>query len=160
MHPNPKSGIFYSACTRDRRGSMKVHAKTLIFKQEGLSRKIDENASIEWEEVYAATSTARSKEENPTHLGQVEKQFFWCGRQRRTCTKELLLRSSLSHFVKCRVSQCWKKTGWCGERTEESLSRRNIQAEFEMKFEPQFDVTVGQWCFASPLRAEILCQWF
>ena len=122
----PNLGFSISACTRDKRGRHEVHGKDYYFlSQEEFIKKIDEDAFIEWEEVYAGNFYGTLKEE---------------------------------------IQRIWdsgKAVIFDVDVKEESLSRRLFKAEFESKFEPQFDVTVINDEFAkSSAEAEYLVNEF
>ena len=60
----PKLGFSISACTREKRGRHEVNGKDYYFlSQDEFKRKIDEDAFIEWEEVYEGNFYGTLKEE-------------------------------------------------------------------------------------------------
>src|SRR5690554_6395531 len=61
---NPLLGFSISACTRDRRVRTERHGKDYYFlTPEEFKEKIDQNAFVEWEEVYEGNFYGTLKEE-------------------------------------------------------------------------------------------------
>ena len=53
LQTNPNLGFSISACTRDKRGRNEQNGKDYYFlSPEEFKEKIDQNAFVEWEEVY------------------------------------------------------------------------------------------------------------
>ena len=64
MQHVPQLGFSISACTRDRRGRHEVHGRDYYFLSiEEFKQKIDQDAFVEWEEVYAGNFYGTLKEE-------------------------------------------------------------------------------------------------
>ena len=61
---NPSLGFSISACTRDKRGRAEENGKDYYFlSPEEFKNKIDQNAFVEWEEVYEGNFYGTLKEE-------------------------------------------------------------------------------------------------
>ena len=64
MQHVPHLGFSISACTRDRRGRHEVHGRDYYFLSiDEFKQKIDQDAFVEWEEVYAGNFYGTLKEE-------------------------------------------------------------------------------------------------
>lgn len=64
MKQVPDLGFSISACTRDKRGRHEVHGRDYYFLSiEEFKQKIDQDAFVEWEEVYAGNFYGTLKEE-------------------------------------------------------------------------------------------------
>lgn len=140
----PNLGFSISACTRDRRGRHEVQGKDYYFlTQEEFKKKIDEDAFIEWEEVYAGNFYGTLKEEIQRIWDSGKSVIFDVDVKGGLALKEYFGDQALAIFVKVPSLEVLKeRLKDRGTESEESLSRRIYKAEFESKFEPQFDVTV------------------
>ncbi|HCX74772.1 MAG TPA: guanylate kinase, partial [Algoriphagus sp.] len=140
----PNLGFSISACTRDRRGRHEVHGKVYYFlTQEEFIKKIDEGAFIEWEEVYAGNFYGTLKEEIQRIWDSGKAVIFDVDVKGGLALKKYFGDQALAIFVKVPSIEVLKsRLNERGTETEESLSRRVFKAEFEMKFEPQFDVSI------------------
>ncbi len=140
----PNLGFSISACTRDKRGRHEEHGKDYYFlTQEDFKKKIDENAFIEWEEVYEGNFYGTLKEEIQRIWDSGKAVIFDVDVKGGLALKKYFGDQALAIFVKVPSMEVLKtRLNDRGTESEESLSRRVFKAEFEMKFEPQFDVTV------------------
>jgi guanylate kinase len=140
----PNLGFSISACTRDRRGRHEVHGKDYYFlSQEEFKKKIDENEFIEWEEVYAGNFYGTLKEEIQRIWDSGKAVIFDVDVKGGLALKSYFGDQALSIFVKVpSIDVLKERLNDRGTESEESLSRRVFKAEFEMKFEPQFEITV------------------
>jgi guanylate kinase len=155
----PNLGFSISACTRDKRGRHEVHGKDYYFlSQEEFKKKIDEDAFIEWEEVYAGNFYGTLKEEIQRIWDSGKAVIFDVDVKGGLALKKYFGEQALAIFVKVPSLEVLKtRLSDRGTETEESLSRRVFKAEFESKFEPQFDVTIFNDDFAvSSAEAEKL----
>ena len=146
----PNLGFSISACTRDRRGRHEVHGKDYYFlTQEEFKKKIDEDAFIEWEEVYAGNFYGTLKEEIQRIWDSGKSVIFDVDVKGGLALKKYFGDQALAIFVKVPSLEVLKeRLSERGTESEESLSRRIYKAEFESQFEPQFDVTVVNDDFA------------
>lgn len=159
----PNLGFSISACTRDRRGRHEVHGKDYYFlSQEEFKQKIDEDAFIEWEEVYAGNFYGTLKEEIQRIWDSGKAVIFDVDVKGGLALKKYFGDQALAIFVKVPSLDVLKaRLNDRGTESEESLSRRLFKAEFEMKFEPHFDVTIVNDDFAkSSAEAENLVREF
>ncbi len=140
----PELGFSISACTRDKRGRHEVHGKDYYFlSQEEFKQKIDEDAFVEWEEVYAGNFYGTLKEEIQRIWDSGKTVIFDVDVKGGIALKEYFGEQALAIFVKVPNLEILKeRLKGRGTETEESLSRRIYKAEFESQFEPQFDVSV------------------
>ncbi|MFC5626017.1 guanylate kinase [Algoriphagus winogradskyi] len=159
----PNLGFSISACTRDKRGRHEVHGKDYYFlSQEEFIKKIDEDAFIEWEEVYAGNFYGTLKEEIQRIWDSGKAVIFDVDVKGGLALKKYFGEQALAIFVKVPSLEVLKtRLSDRGTESEESLSRRLFKAEFESKFEPQFDVTVVNDEFSkSSAEAEYLVSEF
>ncbi|WP_192346999.1 guanylate kinase [Algoriphagus sp. Y33] len=159
----PNLGFSISACTRDKRGRHEVHGKDYYFlSQEEFIKKIDEDAFIEWEEVYAGNFYGTLKEEIQRIWESGKAVIFDVDVKGGLALKKYFGEQALAIFVKVpNLDVLAERLNDRGTETEESLSRRLFKAQFESKFEPQFDVTVVNDDFEkSSAEAEYLVSEF
>lgn len=155
----PNLGFSISACTRDKRGRHEVHGKDYYFlSQEQFKKHIDQDDFIEWEEVYAGNFYGTLKEEIQRIWDSGKAVIFDVDVKGGLALKKYFGDQALAIFVKVPSLEVLKtRLSDRGTETEESLSRRIYKAEFESKFEPQFDVTIVNDDFAvSSAEAEKL----
>lgn len=140
----PTLGFSISACTRDKRGRHEVHGKDYYFlTQEQFKQHIDNDDFIEWEEVYAGNFYGTLKEEIQRIWDEGKTVIFDVDVKGGLALKKYFGDQALAIFVKVPSLEVLKtRLNDRGTESEESLSRRIFKAEFEMKFEPQFDVTI------------------
>ncbi|WP_439490479.1 guanylate kinase [Algoriphagus sp.] len=140
----PNLGFSISACTRDKRGRHEVHGKDYYFlSQEEFKQHIDNDDFIEWEEVYAGNFYGTLKEEIQRIWDSGKAVIFDVDVKGGLALKKYFGEQALAIFVKVpSLKVLAERLNDRGTESEESLSRRLFKAEFESKFEPQFDVTV------------------
>ncbi len=159
----PNLGFSISACTRDRRGRHEVHGKDYYFLSPAdFKKKIDEQAFIEWEEVYEGNFYGTLKEEIQRIWDEGKAVIFDVDVKGGLALKKYFVEQALAIYVKVPSMEILKsRLSDRGTETEESLSRRLYKAEFESKFEPEFDVTVVNDDFTkSSAEAEYLVREF
>ena len=142
---------------------MKSMGRIIIFYlRKNSSKKIDEDAFIEWEEVYAGNFYGTLKEEIQRIWDSGKAVIFDVDVKGGLALKKYFGDQALAIFVKVPSLDVLKaRLNDRGTESEESLSRRLFKAEFEMKFEPQFDVTIVNDDFAkSSQEAEQLVRDF
>ena len=144
MQHVPQLGFSISACTRDRRGRHEVHGRDYYFLSiEELKQKIDQDAFVEWEEVYAGNFYGTLKEEVHRIWKEGKAVIFDVDVKGGLALKHYFGEQALAIFVKVPSLEVLEsRLQDRGTETEETLSRRVYKAKFEMTFEPQFDVTV------------------
>lgn len=159
----PNLGFSISACTRDKRGRHEVHGKDYYFlSQEEFKKHIDNDDFIEWEEVYAGNFYGTLKEEIQRIWDAGKAVIFDVDVKGGLALKKYFGDQALAIFVKVPSMEVLAaRLNDRGTESEESLSRRLFKAEFESKFEPQFDVTVVNDEFSkSSEEAEYLVREF
>ena len=133
-----------SACTRDKRGRNEKDGQDYYFlTPEKFKSLIDEDAFIEWEEVYAGNFYGTLKSEIDRIWSSGHHVIFDVDVKGGLNLKKYFGDQALAIFVKAPSLEVLKErlTGR-GTETDDSLSRRLFKAEFEMSFESQFDVTL------------------
>ncbi|MBD8490230.1 guanylate kinase [Echinicola sp. CAU 1574] len=137
-------GFSISACTRDKRGRHEVHGKDYYFlSPDEFKKKIDEDAFIEWEEVYEGNFYGTLKEEIQRIWDSGKHVVFDVDVKGGLNLKKYFGDRALAVFVKVpSLDTLSERLKDRGTESEESLSRRIYKAKFEMSFEEKFDVTL------------------
>lgn len=140
----PNLGFSISACTRDKRGRHEVHGRDYYFLSiDEFKKKIDEDAFVEWEEVYEGNFYGTLKEEVQRIWDNGKAVIFDVDVKGGLALKKYFGPQALAIFVKVPSLEVLKtRLSDRGTESEESLSRRLYKAQFEAKFEPQFDVSI------------------
>jgi guanylate kinase len=144
MQQVPDLGFSISACTRDKRGRHEVHGRDYYFLSiDEFKTKIDQDAFVEWEEVYAGNFYGTLKEEVHRIWKEGKAVIFDVDVKGGLALKKYFGEQALAIFVKVPSLEVLEsRLNDRGTESEESLSRRIYKAKFEMTFESQFDVTV------------------
>jgi guanylate kinase len=144
MQQVPNLGFSISACTRDKRGRHEVHGRDYYFLSiDEFKNKIDQDAFVEWEEVYAGNFYGTLKEEVHRIWKEGKVVIFDVDVKGGLALKKYFGEQALAIFVKVpSLDVLESRLNDRGTESEESLSRRIYKAKFEMTFEAQFDVTV------------------
>lgn len=144
MQEVPNLGFSISACTRDKRGRHEVHGRDYYFLSiDEFKQKIDQDAFVEWEEVYAGNFYGTLKEEVHRIWKEGKAVIFDVDVKGGLALKKYFGEQALAIFVKVPSLEVLEsRLNDRGTESEESLSRRIYKAKFEMTFEAQFDVTV------------------
>jgi guanylate kinase len=144
LENNPNLGFSISACTRDKRGRNEQNGKDYYFlTPEEFKKKIDEDAFIEWEEVYEGNfyGTLKSEVENIWNEGK--HVIFDVDVKGGLNLKRYFSDKALAVFVKVPSLEILESR--LNDRNTDSphsISRRLFKAKFEMSFEKEFDVTL------------------
>lgn len=140
----PNLGFSISACTRDKRGRHEVHGRDYYFLSiDEFKKKIDEDAFVEWEEVYEGNFYGTLKEEVQRIWDNGKAVIFDVDVKGGLALKKYFGPQALAIFVKVPSLDVLKiRLNDRGTESEESLSRRLYKAQFEAMFEPQFDVSI------------------
>jgi guanylate kinase len=160
---NPHLGFSISACTRDKRGRDEQNGKDYYFlTPEEFKSKIDDNAFVEWEEVYEGNFYGTLKEEIERIWNEGKAVIFDVDVKGGLHLKEYFGANALAIFVKVpSLDELSSRLRDRGTESEESLSRRLYKAKFEMSFEDKFDVSlVNDDMEKSFLEAETLVNNF
>ncbi|HTF19338.1 MAG TPA: guanylate kinase [Chryseolinea sp.] len=141
---NPDLGFSISASTRDKRGRTESHGKDYYFlTPDEFKKKIDEDAFIEWEEVYEGNFYGTLKSEIERIWSEGKNVIFDVDVQGGLNLKKYFGDRALGVFVKAPSVEVLKeRLRDRGTESEESLSRRLFKANFEMSFANKFDVVL------------------
>lgn len=141
---NPDLGFSISASTRDRRGRTESHGHDYYFLSPvEFKKKIDEDAFIEWEEVYEGNFYGTLKSEIERIWSEGKNVIFDVDVKGGLNLKRYFGDRGLAVFVKVPSVEVLKeRLRDRGTESEESLSRRLFKANFEMSFAGQFDVVL------------------
>ncbi len=142
LNTYPNLGFSISACTRDKRGRSEVDGKDYYFLSPGeFKKKIDEDAFIEWQEVYEGNFYGTLKEEIQRIWDQGKHVIFDVDVKGGLNLKRYFGDKGLAIFVKVpSLEDLAIRLRDRGTETEDSLSRRIYKAKFEMGFQDKFDV--------------------
>jgi guanylate kinase len=140
----PELGFSISACTRDKRGRQEVNGKDYYFLSPSeFKKKIDEDAFIEWEEVYEGNFYGTLKSEIQRIWDEGKSVIFDVDVKGGLNLKKYFKERALAIFVKVPDLDILKdRLTDRGSEDEDSISKRLYKAKFEMEFEPQFDVSI------------------
>jgi guanylate kinase len=135
-------GFSISAVTRDRRGRTEVHGKDYYFLSiDEFTKKIDEDAFVEWEEVYPGGYYGTLKSEIQRLWDEGKNVVFDVDVKGGMHLKEFFGEKALSVYVKVpSFEELEKRLRARGTETEDSISKRLYKVKFEMKFQDRFDV--------------------
>ncbi|GAB3645639.1 guanylate kinase [Echinicola sediminis] len=137
-------GFSISACTRDKRGREEQDGKDYYFlSPKEFKQKIDEEAFVEWEEVYEGNFYGTLKSEIQRIWDSGKHVIFDVDVKGGLNLKEYFGDRALAIFVKVpSMDTLAERLKDRGTESEESLSRRIYKAKFEMSFENKFDTTL------------------
>lgn len=140
----PNLGFSISACTRDKRGRHEVHGRDYYFLSiEEFKKKIDADAFVEWEEVYAGNFYGTLKEEVQRIWDLGKAVIFDVDVKGGLALKKYFGEQALAIFVQVPSLEVLEsRLNDRGTESAESLSRRVYKAKFEMTFAPQFDISI------------------
>jgi guanylate kinase len=140
----PNLGFSISASTRDKRGRTEQNGKDYYFlTPEEFKKKIDEDAFIEWEEVYEGNFYGTLKEEIQRLWDEGKHVIFDVDVKGGVNLKKYFGDQALALYVKVpSLEVLQERLRERGTETEESLSRRLYKAKFESTFEDKFDETI------------------
>ena len=141
---NSDLGFSISASTRDKRGRTESHGKDYYFlTPDEFKKKIDEDAFIEWEEVYEGNFYGTLKSEIERIWNEGKNVIFDVDVQGGLNLKKYFGDRALGVFVKVpSVEVLTARLRDRGTESDESLSRRLFKANFEMSFANKFDVVL------------------
>lgn len=144
LSQNPDLGFSISASTRDKRGRTESHGKDYYFlTPEEFKKKIDEDAFIEWEEVYEGNFYGTLKSEIDRIWNSGKNVIFDVDVKGGLNLKKYFGDRALAVFVKVPTLEVLReRLRDRGTESDESLSRRLFKANFEMSFQDKFDVVL------------------
>ena len=144
LDTNANLGFSISASTRDRRGRSEENGKDYYFlSPEDFKQHIDENAFVEWEQVYPGQFYGTLKTEIERLWSEGKHVVFDVDVKGGLNLKKYFGDKALAIFVKCPSKELLEeRLRMRKTETEESISARMFKVQFEMSFENQFDVTL------------------
>jgi guanylate kinase len=144
LNTNPKLSFSISACTRDKRGRSEENGKDYYFiTPEEFRQKIEQDAFVEWEEVYegAFYGTLKSEIERIWHAGKHAvldvdvkgglkiKEYY------KDCVLAIFVKPPSLEVLSQRLQA--RQTD-----SASSISSRLFKAKFELSFEDKFDAVI------------------
>jgi guanylate kinase len=141
---NPNLGFSISACTRDKRGRSEQNGQDYYFMTpEEFRQKIDEDAFVEWEEVYPGAYYGTLKSEIDRIWASGKHVIFDVDVKGGLALKNYYKDRALAIFVKVPSLEILEERLRArGTETEESLSKRIFKMKFEWAFQDKFDVVL------------------
>lgn len=140
----PNLDFSISACTRDRRGRSEVNGKDYYFiTPEEFRQKIEQDAFVEWEEVYegAFYGTLKSEIERIWSLGR--HAILDVDVKGGMKIKEFYKDRALAIFVKPPSLEVLSQRLQARQTdSASSISSRLFKAKFELSFEDKFDTVI------------------
>jgi guanylate kinase len=140
----PKLDFSISACTRDRRGRSEVNGKDYYFiTPEEFRQKIEQDAFVEWEEVYegAFYGTLKSEIDRIWSLGH--HAILDVDVKGGLKIKEFYQDRALAIFVKPPSLDVLSQRLQARQTdSASSISSRLFKAKFELSFEDKFDAVI------------------
>lgn len=139
---NPNLGFSISACTRDKRGRAETDGQDYYFlTPDEFRQKINEDAFVEWEEVYPGTYYGTLKSEIERIWASGKHVIFDVDVKGGLALKNYYQERALAVFVKVPSLEVLEaRLRSRGTETEESLSKRINKMKFEWGFQDKFDV--------------------
>lgn len=144
LNSNPHLEFSISACTRDKRGRSEVNGKDYYFiTPEEFRQRIEQDAFVEWEEVYEGAFYGTLKSEIERIWGHGKNAILDVDVKGGLKIKEFYKDQALAIFVKPPSLEI------LGQRLQarqtdsaSSISSRLFKAKFEMSFEDKFDAII------------------
>ena len=151
---NPKLGFSISACTRDKRGRSEQDGQDYYFlTPDEFRTKIDEDAFVEWEEVYPGAYYGTLKSEIERIWASGKHVIFDVDVKGGLALKNYYKERALAVFVKVPSLEILEdRLRSRGTETEESLSKRIFKMKFEWAFQDKFDVILVNDQLADAVR--------
>ncbi|MCZ2475250.1 guanylate kinase [Aquirufa ecclesiirivi] len=139
---NSNLGFSISACTRDKRGRSEENGKDYYFlTPEEFRQKINEEAFVEWEEVYPGAYYGTLKSEIERIWASGKHVIFDVDVKGGLALKKYYGDRALAIFVKVPTLEILEeRLRSRGTESEEALSKRIFKMKFEWSFQGQFDV--------------------
>ncbi|MEY4647039.1 MAG: hypothetical protein RIQ98_875, partial [Bacteroidota bacterium] len=142
LENNANLGFSISACTRDKRGRSEANGQDYYFMTpDEFRQKIEEDAFVEWEEVYPGAYYGTLKSEIERIWASGKHVIFDVDVKGGLALKNYYKERALSVFVKVPTLEMLEdRLRARGTETEESLSKRIFKMKFEWSFQDKFDV--------------------
>jgi guanylate kinase len=140
----PNLDFSISACTRDRRGRSEVNGKDYYFiTPEEFRQKIEQDAFVEWEEVYEGAFYGTLKSEIERIWGLGRHAILDVDVKGGLKIKEFYRERALAIFVKPPSLEILSQRLQARQTdSASSISSRLFKANFEMSFEDKFDAVI------------------
>jgi len=144
LHTNPKLDFSISACTRDKRGRSEVNGKDYYFiTPEEFRQKIEQDAFVEWEEVYEGAFYGTLKSEIERIWSQGKHVVLDVDVKGGIKIKEFYKDRALAIFVKPPSLEVLAQRLQARQTdSASSISSRLFKAKFELSFENKFDAII------------------
>ena len=144
LHINPQLSFSISACTRDKRGRNETHGKDYYFiTPDEFRKKIDEDAFVEWEEVYEGAFYGTLKSEIERIWSTGKHAILDVDVKGGLAIKNFYKERALAVFVKPpSVEELAKRLEARATDSASSISSRVFKAKFELSFEDKFDTVI------------------
>ncbi len=141
---NPNLGFSISACTRDKRGRDEKDGQDYYFlSPEEFRQKINDDAFVEWEEVYPGAYYGTLKSEIERIWASGKHVIFDVDVKGGLALKNYYKDRALAVFVKVpSLEVLEERLRSRGTETEEALSKRIFKMKFEWAFQDKFDVVL------------------
>jgi guanylate kinase len=132
-----------SATTRPKRPNEIEACDYFFLTQKQFENKIAASDFLEWEEVYSGAYYGTLKSEVDKLLEKGENVLFDVDVLGALNIKKIYAEQALALFVKApSVEALVERLKNRGTETDESIKRRVDKANFELSFEPEFDITI------------------
>lgn len=137
-------GFSISACTREKRGGREENGKDYYFLTiEEFTRNIENQAFIEWEEVYPGGYYGTLKSEIQRLWDNDKAIVFDVDVKGGINLKKYFGDKALSIFVKVPSLEILEeRLRSRNTEAEESIKKRIFKAQFELSFQDKFDIVV------------------
>jgi len=144
LHTNFQLDFSISACTRDKRGRSEVNGKDYYFiTPEEFRQKIEQDAFVEWEEVYEGAFYGTLKSEIERIWGQGKHVVLDVDVKGGIKIKEFYKDRALAIFVKPPSLEVLAQRLQARQTdSASSISSRLFKAKFELSFENKFDAII------------------
>jgi guanylate kinase len=144
LNVNPQLSFSISACTRDKRGRNETHGKDYYFiTPDEFRKKIEEEAFVEWEEVYEGAFYGTLKSEIERIWATGKHAILDVDVKGGLSIKNFYKDRALAVFVKPpSVEELAKRLAARATDSASSISSRVFKAKFEMSFEDKFDTVI------------------
>ncbi len=139
----PNLGFSISACTRARRGHEQDGLDYYFLTPSDFRKKIDDQAFVEWEQVYSGMYYGTLKSEVERLWNLSKHVLFDVDVKGGINLKNYFGEKALSIFVKVpSLSLLEQRLRKRGTESEEKIQQRLSKAAYELTYEGRFDVTL------------------
>ena len=146
-----------SATTREPRGEEQNGVEYFFLTEEEFQKKIEEDAFIEWEQVYAGQKYGTLKEQVESELAAGHNIVFDVDVNGGLRIKEYFGERALSLFIlPPSIEALRERLEKRGTETPEKIQKRLDRAEYEISRAPEFDYQIVNDDLATA-EAEALC---